>query len=177
MSLADWKADSSSGTGANPPIVPSTPPRKLHQISQVRQQQGISLRSAARRMRMDLSEVLALEHESSDMLLSTLYRWQQALEVPITDLLVDQEAPLSAPVLKRARMIRLMKTAAAIREAAKNDQIRRLTEMLIGQLVEIMPELKDVSPWHAVGQRRSLDETGRVAERSIPDDWFSSSGS
>jgi hypothetical protein len=42
--------------------------------------------------------------------------------------------------------------------------------MLIEQLIEIMPELADVSPWHSVGQRRGLDEFGRVFERRIRDD-------
>jgi hypothetical protein len=32
-----------------------------------------------------------------------------------------------------------------------------------------MPELKDVSPWHSVGQRRSLDELGRIAEQPFSD--------
>jgi transcriptional regulator with XRE-family HTH domain len=177
MSLADWKADSAAGSQNGPPVVPSSEPRPLHRVARVRQQQGVSLRSAARRMKMDQSELRALEHEESDMPLSMLYRWQQALEVPITDLLVEQEAPLSAPVMQRARMVRLMKTAAAIRAAAKSDQIRRMTDMLIEQLVEIMPELKEVSPWHTVGQRRSLDELGRCAERPVSDDWFNNHNS
>ena len=40
------------------------------------------------------------------------------------------------------------------------------------QLVELMPELEGVSAWHAVGQRRTLDEVGRVAERRMPDHLF-----
>jgi hypothetical protein len=32
-----------------------------------------------------------------------------------------------------------------------------------------MPELKEVSPWHSVGQRRSLDEMGRIAENPLGD--------
>ena len=41
---------------------------------------------------------------------------------------------------------------------------------LIQQLQELMPELAEVSPWHSVGQRRSLDEVGRIAEQPISDD-------
>jgi hypothetical protein len=62
-----------------------------------------------------------------------------------------------------------MKTAAAIRELAESDRIERLAQTLVEQLVEIMPELAEVSPWHAVGQRRTLDEYGRTAERTFPD--------
>jgi hypothetical protein len=47
--------------------------------------------------------------------------------------------------------------------------------MLSEQLVEIMPELKQVAPWHSVGQRRTLDEYGRIVERQIPVRWLSES--
>ena len=44
--------------------------------------------------------------------------------------------------------------------------------MLIDQILEIMPELQDVTPWHTVGQRRTLDELGRAARSPISDDVF-----
>ena len=74
--------------------------------------------------------------------------------------------------MERARLIRLMKTASAIKESVKSVGARRLATMLVDQLVEIMPELAEVSPWHSVGQRRSLDEYGRAVERRIADDLF-----
>ena len=58
-----------------------------------------------------------------------------------------------------------MKTAAAILENANTPAIKRMGQMLCDQLVDIMPELEDVSPWHEFGQRRSLDEYGRVVDR------------
>lgn len=146
----------------------STAPRKpLHRIAEVRRQQGISLRSVARQMNQDVREVKLQEDEGCDLRLSELYRWQQALEVPVSDLLVDDDAPLSAPVMERARMVKLMKTAAALHEKAESASLKRMTETLIEQLVEIMPELKGVSPWHAVGQRRTLDEVGKAVERGL----------
>jgi len=36
----------------------------------------------------------------------------------------------------------------------------------------VMPELGGVSAWHAVGQRRRLDEYGRAAERRLSPDVF-----
>ena len=65
-------------------------------------------------------------------------------------------------------------SAAAIAEKAESDSVKRLAEMMIDQLIEVMPELKEVGPWHSVGQRRSLDEVGQVVERRIRDDFFSS---
>jgi hypothetical protein len=44
--------------------------------------------------------------------------------------------------------------------------------MMADQLVEIMPELRDVNPWHTVGQRRTLDELGRIALETVPDTIF-----
>ena len=152
------------------PAEPTRPPTSLHRISTVRRQQGLSLRSAARHLGLDIREVRRQECESADIRLSELFQWQQALEVPIADLLVDPGTPLSRPVLERAQLLRLMKTAAAIREQAPNAATQRMAETLIEQLTEIMPELKSVAPWHAVGQRRSLDEYGRIAERPIADD-------
>jgi hypothetical protein len=106
------------------------------------------------------------------MLVSELYEWQQALEVPINDLLVDTHAPLSAPVLTRARLLRVMKTVRAIKEETKSVAIERMATMLEQQMIEIMPELKDVAAWHSVGQRRSHNEVGRTAERIIPETFY-----
>jgi transcriptional regulator with XRE-family HTH domain len=146
--------------------------RPLHRIADVRRRQGVSVRSAARRMHTSIDQVRRQEEPGCDLLLSDLLRWQQALEVPVTDLLVESEAPLSEPVLTRARLLRIMKTVKAIEETATSTSIQRFATMLEQQLVEVMPELKDVSAWHSIGQRRSPDEVGRTAERVFPDSFF-----
>ena len=69
--------------------------------------------------------------------------------------------------MERALLSKLMKTALAIHEKAEAASMKRLAETLVNQLVEIMPELKGVSPWHAVGQRRTLDEMGKAVERGL----------
>ena len=148
------------------------PEKKLHRVATVREQQGVSLRSAARQLGSDVRELRHQESETTDLRLSELLEWQRVLEVPTIDLLVDPGTPLSRPVLERARLLRLMKTVMAIREQATSGQIKRLAQTMVGQLVEIMPELSDVGPWHSVGQRRSLDEYGVAAERSISEDFF-----
>jgi hypothetical protein len=65
-----------------------------------------------------------------------------------------------------------MKTVRAIKETATSSSIQRFATMLEQQLVEVMPELKDVAAWHSIGQRRSPDELGRAAERTLPDSFF-----
>ena len=65
-----------------------------------------------------------------------------------------------------------MKTAAAIRERTKSVEIQRMAQMLVEQLTDIMPELEGVNPWHEFGQRRGLDEYGRIVDRTISDEVF-----
>jgi hypothetical protein len=120
----------------------------------------------------NVTETKNQENESTDLRLSDLYRWQAALDVPLEELLLETGKPLSRPIMERAKMVRLMKTAAAIEELAPTVQVRRLAQRMIDQLVDLMPELQGVGPWHSVGQRRSLDEYGRIVERRIPDDFF-----
>ena len=46
--------------------------RRMHRISTVRQRQGVSLRSVARQLRIDVRRLRAQEDESADLMLSTL---------------------------------------------------------------------------------------------------------
>jgi transcriptional regulator with XRE-family HTH domain len=152
----------------------SKPARRVfHRIREVRVQQGVSLRTAARHMQSDVRSARQEEEETTDLQLSQLYAWQQVLDVPVTELLVESEDSLSRPVLERARMVRVMKTAQAILEKAPSAPIKRMAQMLVEQLTEVMPELATVSPWHSVGQRRSLDDLGRIAEQTVSMDSFS----
>lgn len=153
---------------------------RFHRVASVREQQGLSLRSAARQMGMEIREVRRQEQETTDLNLSELYRWQQILGVPIGELLDDNGSPLSRPVMERAHLVRIMKTVKTLKEKAEIDDevgpmsapIARLAETLINQLVEIMPELSEVTSWHTVGQRRSLIEFGKAAERMISEEMF-----
>jgi hypothetical protein len=47
-----------------------------------------------------------------------------------------------------------------------------MAETMAGQLVEIMPELANIGPWHSVGKRRRLNELGIAAQRRLADDVF-----
>ena len=143
----------------------------LHRLSEVRQQQGVTLRNVARRMRVDLKTVRQQEEATSDLTLSTLYAWQQVLDVPVADLLVDDDGPLSPAVKQRAQLVRVMKTAVAMLEQCDSAKTKRMAQTLIEQLLDIMPELKEVGPWHTVGQRRTVNEVGRIGSQTVPDDF------
>jgi len=145
---------------------------QFHRIAEVRQQQGVTLRNVARRLGMSLPVVRRQEQADSDLRISDLHRWQEVLEVPVAELLVEGDGQLSGPVLERSRMVKLMKTAAAIRDRTNGTAVQRMATMLVEQILEIMPELADVTPWHTVGQRRTLDELGRTACAPVPDEIF-----
>ena len=148
----------------------SAPCRPLHRISTVRQQEGMSLRSVARQLGTEVRRVKAQEEETADLCLTDLYNWQQVLDVPVAELLVDPDTPLSRPVMERARLVRLMKTAAAILERSRSTSVRRMAQRMVDQLIDVMPELKNVGPWISVGQRRGRDDFGRVVERLMSED-------
>ena len=145
---------------------------QLQQLGAARRRQGLSVRCVAQRLQKTVTEVRLQEDEGADLLLSELYRWQAALDVPVEELLCEPEDSLSRRVLTRARMLRIMKTARAIRRQARSESERRLARLLEEQLLELMPELKEVAAWPRVGHRRTNDECGRIAENPISDEWL-----
>ena len=68
-----------------------------------------------------------------------------------------------------------MKTVRSIQEKSEDEVIDRLAARLAGQLMDLMPELKEVSSWPSVGQRRTLDELGAIVERILPESFFNGS--
>ena len=152
--------------------VPAMDSQPLQRLATVRRQQGISRQTVARRLNVEIGEVRQQESESSDLPLSTLYAWQKALEVPVAELLVEAGDALSSTVLERSQLLRLMKTALAISEQTKQESVRRMVQTMVGQLVEIMPELADVSAWHVAGKRRRLSELGVAAQRRLGEEMF-----
>jgi transcriptional regulator with XRE-family HTH domain len=170
MSIGNFDT-ASVGLPQDVPVPPTGAP-PLQRLAAVRRQQGLSRRTVARRLNLDVERVRQQESESADLPLSALYAWQKALEVPVTELLVEASDSLASPVLERSRLVRLMKTVLAIQEQAKQESIRRMAQTMIDQLVETMPELAHVGPWHAVGKRRRLNELGIAAQRHLAEDMF-----
>jgi hypothetical protein len=153
----------------------SSQERPLHRIADVMQQESIKPRTASRRMQVPVSQVRAQQDAYCDISLSDLYRWQTALRVPLVDLLVDPGYPLSVPVQLRANLLKAMKTIRSIQENAEQESVKILAENLVQQLVDMMPELREVPAWPTVGQRRTNDELGAVADRRLPDTMFDES--
>ncbi len=170
MSIGDCASTDPGTAGEFSLPVANVPP--MQRLAVVRRRQGISCRTVARRMNVDVEEVRRQEQPDCDLTLTALHAWQKALEVPLIELLVESDGSLTTPVLERSQLVRLMKTVLAIRDRTKQEQIRRMAETMIAQLIEIMPELEGVGAWHTVGQRRRLNELGVAAQRRLSEDFF-----
>jgi transcriptional regulator with XRE-family HTH domain len=167
MSIVDFVDTSVSGEASFP-----TTCHPLHRLATVRRLQHISRRGLARRMHVDVAEIRRQEEETSDLPLSVLVQWHKALDVPVSELLVEPDDSLSKPFLQRAQLVRLMKTALALVEQVSDESERLLAQRLVDQLIEVMPELQGITAWHAVGKRRRLDELGVAALRTFSEDVF-----
>ena len=144
----------------------------LHRLGEARRQEQISRRNVADHLGLTVEDVRRQECKTTDLPLSVLHKWGEALGLPVTELVEEPSDSLSMPLLNRARLTRLMKTAMSILERGGNQPTKRLAQNMVDQLLEIMPELRGVSAWHSTGRRRSLDELGVAAARGLSDEVF-----
>ena len=98
------------------------------------------------------------QERTADLPLSVLYAWQKVLAVPIAELLVESEDALTQPLMQRARLVRLMKTALLLLKRAEQRPERPMAQTLVDRLIEVMPELRGLSAWNGIGVRRRLND-------------------
>ena len=94
--------------------------RPLHRISEVRKRQGVSIRSVARQIKVDVRQARLQEDSQADLQVSTLYEWQKALGVPVVELLVLRH---------RRAHLEPLQTTVAIDVTATTSVARQLTLM------------------------------------------------
>ncbi|MBA61820.1 MAG: hypothetical protein CMJ76_05575 [Planctomycetaceae bacterium] len=139
----------------------------VNRIAFVREQQEMTLRSVARHTGVDVRTLRKQEKPTANLTLTELADWSKALDVPVANLIEEPESTLDNPVKKRAAMVRIMRSAMSIHDAAESGKMSALAETLVSQLVELMPELEGLAAWPQYGQRRGPEEVGRVAERPL----------
>ena len=132
----------------------STPEQPLHRISEVRRSQHLSIASIAKRLGKEVSEVRNAEQPQSDMLLSELYQWCVVLDVPVEELLIEPSALPTNPIRNRGLLLRIMKTVRSILEGTQETRTKHLSQTLNDQLIELMPELAEITSWPIVGHSR-----------------------
>jgi len=168
MSIVEY----SVGADASVESIVSANHRALHRLGTVRRLQGVSRRTVARLLNVEVAEIRRQEEETSDLSLRVLYQWQKVLDVPVAELLVESEDSLSQPLMQRAKLVRLMKTALALVEQADDEATLAMAQTLVDQLIEVMPELQGISAWNVAGRRRGLNELGIAAARTMAEDIF-----
>ena len=144
----------------------------MHRLGEARRQEHIFAPQRGADLGITIEDVRRQECKTTDLPLSVLHKWAKVLGLPVAELVEEPDDSLSTPLFNRARLVRVMKTAMAILERTGDPRTKRLAQTMVDQLIEIMPELRGVSAWHAVGKRRRLDELGIAAERSLSDEVF-----
>ena len=147
----------------------------LHRIRAVRLTEGLSLRTIARRTRVPVSVLVKQERADSDLTLSQLHFWQEALKVPMHELLQEPGGNLEPTLGARAHLLRIAKTAHSLLKESRTHATRRMAQNLVDQLVTIMPELREQRPWHDRGTLRSSSDVGRIAEHVVDTNWLKAS--
>jgi hypothetical protein len=137
----------------------------LHRLAEARKSQGVSVANLARRLAMEATEVRIQENPNTDIWLSQLYKWRDILDVPVAELLIAPEDSLDDPIKSRATLVRIMKTVRSILETTREKQTIYMAQTLFDQLVNIMPELQEVSAWPSVGQSREFKDYGQAIYR------------
>lgn len=123
-------------------------------------------------MNVPSSQVRVESQPTYDLKLSELYRWQAALNVPTTDLLMEPDSGLSPSIALRGQLLKAMKTLRSIQVCVHDEALQSLTQMLAQQLTDMMPELSQVPAWPLQGRQRTNNELGAIADKPLPDDFF-----
>ena len=143
--------------------------KPLHRIGQIRSQQDISVRALARKMDLSASQIRIQEDPNCDISLSSLYRWQQALNVPAVELLVEPGECLSSPIQIRARLLRMMKTIATLLAEPQSVRTTDMIENLKTEILAVMPEVEHVDRWHGCSTSRDGGDVAAAVLRQIDD--------
>lgn len=168
MDTRQFRCDAQAMRGQVPPVS-TNPGRILHRIPEVWRQQNLSTRVLVKRLAITPQELERQQSRCCDLLLSQLYKWQAALDVPVVELLIAPGQSLSPAIERRARLVKLMKSARSLQQLADFEPLRSLAEQLADELIEIMPELVGVDSWPVVGKRRTLDDVSALELRILPD--------
>lgn len=139
----------------------------LNAIAAVRRRECVTVRTMARHLGVTVREYRPLEEPHADLRLSELHRLAAAMGVPVQELVAGNEQDEIEKL--RGLVLRTMKIANALCERLENDSPEhRLARSLRSQILAAMPETAGVGGVLAVGQRRDLNDLGRVAWHPVP---------
>lgn len=145
-------------------------------LRRVRIIEGYTPRTMARRLGIAQSVYDAMESDEHELTGSELTACSEVLCVPVASLLGIEEPN---PFASRAAVLHAYKSAVSLKRVVTGRSEVILLDRLIESLHRAMPELNGemfdkpelhrVTGWPEVGQRRSSDELGVLASRSVSD--------
>jgi transcriptional regulator with XRE-family HTH domain len=142
----------------------------VHQVELARHCKGLSRRDVARRMDVDLNEVKRQENETTDLRLTELYRWQEALDATLPELLTGDHDPISTPEIDSRRMAKMLNATTEIRKTTNQSQVHRLAQMLLWQLGELSPQMDGLRQWQS-GRECVSEASPKPRDDDGPTDW------
>lgn len=113
----------------------------MHRVNAVRLQKKISLGDVSKSTGKSILELSRQESETTNLQLSELRVWAEALDVSVTDLLVDSGDGLSLFQLNRPELMSLVRHAQEILGHSNSASIHRLANNLIQDINELLPHL------------------------------------
>lgn len=139
----------------------------LHRIDLACRRRGVTVEAAADWLNLEPVKVQKQLEQQTDLKLGQLYDWQELLEAPLSELLIDSDDVLSDPIQAHAELGKLMETAISIKEGSRQASTQRLAIMLIEQLIDLAPELENAG-LAIPGAAPGTTEEAAVAARAVP---------
>lgn len=130
----------------------ASPKRALHRLAAARQAKGVTCFELARKLGTTVEKV-RLQEEAADLSISTLNAWAAALDVPVTQLVVEPEEWLQETNLAKPQAERLLRLAVELRDRSRRRSIQRLAQTFVDQLTEIDPALNSGGNGNGNGRR------------------------
>jgi transcriptional regulator with XRE-family HTH domain len=144
--------------------------KPLHRLEAARLEQHVTRRSLARRMGVTVAVVKEEERADADVAVSTLRRWEQALQVPMVELLDNPLDTLAPDVAARARLVRALGLAKAL-AVRSTGRTREAAAEIVEHLSQLVPEAGQVRALLS-GNGRQPIRYGRAAERPVSSSLF-----
>jgi transcriptional regulator with XRE-family HTH domain len=143
----------------------------LHRLASARKSRNLTRRAIARKLGTSVEDV-RIQEESTDLPISTLNKWAAALDLPVTELVVEPDEWQHRTHLPKSRAARLMRMAAKLRDRSRRRSIQRLAQTFVDQLTEILPALEQVGERSYRHAREGHRSPRTTVVRPLPDSLF-----
>ncbi len=104
----------------------------------MRESAGVSLTELAARLGVSPETLLATEAESRDLWVSDLHRLSRALDIPVSELLVDTSVEEAVPAANPESLAKVAATIEQLESEIESDEARVFVQMLAKQVRDIV---------------------------------------